>query len=307
MLLKSKLGNLFRADIGITLHLFNSCIKPILLYSSDFWGCSKLPKANPIETMYMKFCKDLLGVHITTTNTGVLLELGQIPLCIYGRKNCTKNWDRICRRGNANELLLLSCKDGTENGWVTSVQAYFSNIDLTFPDIPTSDEQAPSVQVFNREHDTFQQTATNDLKNMSKLKTLSILKDNFACEEYLLSVSNVCNRTALTKFRLSNHSLMIEKGRYTNTLLGNRSYPFCPDQIESEIHFLIQCPLYTKLRREMLNDIATNVQGFYYPNDEHFLFWFLLRNPLIANITGNFIRLSMELRAFLLQNPRNNP
>ena len=223
----------------------------------------------------MKFCKDLSGVHTTTTNTGVLLELGQIPLCIYGRKNCTKNWDRICRRGNANELLLLSCKDGTENGWVTSVQAYFSNIDLTFPDIPTTDEQAPSVQVFNREHDTFQQTATNNLKNMSKLKTLSILKDNFACEEYLLSVSNVCNRTALTKFRLSNHSLMIEKGRYTNTQLGDISCPFCPDQVESEIHFLIQCPLYTKMRREMLDDIATNVQGFYYPNDEHFLFWFL--------------------------------
>ena len=143
--LKSKLGNLFRADIGITLHLFNSCIKPILLYASDFWGCLKLPKANPIDTMYMKFCKDLLGVHTTTTNTGVLLELGQIPLCIYGRKNCTKNWDRICRRGNANELLLLPCKDGTENGWVRSVQAYFSNIDLTFPDIPTSDEQAPKL------------------------------------------------------------------------------------------------------------------------------------------------------------------
>ena len=304
--LKSKLGNLFKADISITLHLFNSCIKPILLYASDFWGCLKLPKTNPIETMYMKFCKDLLGVQIGTTNTGVLLELGQTPLCIYGKKNCTKNWDRICRRENANELLLSSCKNDTENGWITAVQAYLSNIDLNLPDIPASDEQAPSVQVFNREQDSFRQTATNDLKTMSKLKTLSILKNNFACEEYLLSVSNPCNRTALTKFRLSNHSLMIEKGRYTNIELGDRSCPFCPDQVENEIHFLVQCPLYTKLREKMLEDIATNVQGFYYPNDDHFLFWFLLRNPLIADITGNFIRLAMELRAFLLQNPRNH-
>ena len=138
--LKSKLGNLFKADISITLHLFNS-------------GCLKLPKTNPIETMYMKFCKDLLGVQIGTTNTGVLLELGQIPLCIYGKKNCTKNWDRLCRRENANELLLSSCKNDTENGWITAVQAYLSNIDLNLPDIPASDEQAPSVQVFNREQD----------------------------------------------------------------------------------------------------------------------------------------------------------
>ena len=139
---------------------------------------------------------------------------------------------------------------------------------------------------------------------MVQLKTLLILKDNFVCEDYLLSVSNIGNRTALTKFRLSNHNLMIEKGRYTNIQLCDRSCPFCPDKVESEIHFLIQCPIYTELRREMLDKIATTVQGFYYPEDEHFLFWFLLRNPLIANLSGNFIKLSMELRAFLLENPR---
>ena len=255
--------------------------------------------------MYRKFCKDLLGVQIRTINTGVLLELGQMPLSIYGKKNCTKNWDRICRDENANELLLLSCKEDLENDWKFSVKTYFSNIDLIFPDTPTPDEQAPSVQVFNRERDMFQEAVTNEIQNSSKLKTLSTLKDNFACEDYLLSVPNIANRTALTKFRLSNHNLMIEKGRYENMLLCDRSCPFCPDQVESEFHFLIKCPVYTELRRKLLDDVRTVVLGFYYPQDEHFLFWFLLKNPLIANTTGNFIRLSMELRAFLLENPRN--
>ena len=304
--LKSKLGKLFKADIGITLHLFNSCIKPILLYASDFWGCLKLPKPNPIETMYLKFCKDVLGVQIRTINTGVLLELGQIPLCIYGKKNCIKNWDRICREGNANELLLKSCQNDLENDWKFSVTTYLSNLGLIFPDTPDPDEQAPSVQVYNRERGMFQDAAIEDLQNASKLKTLSILKSNLVCEDYLLSVSNVANRTALTKFRLSNHNLMIEKGRYENVQLCDRSCPFCPDQIENEFHFLIKCPVYTELRRKMLDDINDIIYGFYYPQDENFLFWFLLKNPLIANTTGNFIRLSMELRAFLLENPRNN-
>ena len=81
--LKNKLGKPFRANIGITLHLFNSCIKLILLYASDFWGCLKLPRPNLIETMYLKFCKDVLG----TINTGALMELGQMPLYIYSKKD----------------------------------------------------------------------------------------------------------------------------------------------------------------------------------------------------------------------------
>ena len=61
-------------------------VKPILLYASEFWGALKMPKNNPIETLYISFCKQLLGVHRTTTNNGVLLELGQIPLSIYAKK-----------------------------------------------------------------------------------------------------------------------------------------------------------------------------------------------------------------------------
>ena len=99
---------------------------------------------------------------------------------------------------------------------------------------------------------------------------------------------------------------MIEKGRYEKLLLGDRSCPFCPDQIEDEFHFLIKCPIYHELRNKMLHDIKDIIFDFYYPPDENFLFWFLLKNPLIADTIGNYLRLSMELRAFLLENPRNH-
>ena len=42
--IKGKMGVLFELDVNVTLHLFDSLIKPILLYGSDFWGCLKLPK-----------------------------------------------------------------------------------------------------------------------------------------------------------------------------------------------------------------------------------------------------------------------
>ena len=48
-------------------------VKPILLYASDFWGCLKLPKNNPIERLHNMFCKQLLGVQKQTNTIGILL------------------------------------------------------------------------------------------------------------------------------------------------------------------------------------------------------------------------------------------
>ena len=317
--LKTRMGDIFRKNIAITLHLFRTLIKPILLYASDFWGCLKLPKQNPIETMHIKFCKDLLGVQIRTTNLGVLSELGEIPLCIYGKKNMAKNWNRICKEKKGNELLLSSYQCNYPNDWGSNVKDYLSSIgmlnlflenttgeanDHSNRDTRDPAEEKPYDLVFNRERDMFNQTALYGLQTSSKLKTLAYLKNDTVCENYLLSVENIANRIALTKFRLSNHNLMIEKGRHQDVAFCDRSCPFCPDQIENEFHFLLKCPTYRELRRKLLDDIKTSTIGFYYPQDENFLFWFLLKNPLIANLTGHFIRLAMELRAFLLENPR---
>ena len=95
MSLKSKLGQFFRQSIPNTMKYFDSLIKPIMLYSSDFWGCLKLPKNNPLEKLNNMFCKNLLGVSKQTSNIGTLLELGRIPLTLLARKNGIKNWERI--------------------------------------------------------------------------------------------------------------------------------------------------------------------------------------------------------------------
>ena len=205
------------------------------------------------------------------------------------------------------------------NDWGSNVKDYLSSIgmlnlflenttgeanDHSNRDTRDPAEEKPYDLVFNRERDMFNQTALYGLQTSSKLKTLAYLKNDTVCENYLLSVENIANRIALTKFRLSNHNLMIEKGRHQDVAFCDRSCPFCPDQIENEFHFLLKCPTYRELRRKLLDDIKTSTIGFYYPQDENFLFWFLLKNPLIANLTGHFIRLAMELRAFLLENPR---
>ena len=66
-----------------TMNLFETLVRPILTYSSDFSGCLKLPNNNPVENVHTMFCKHLLGVNKQTTNYGIWLELGRTPLNPY--------------------------------------------------------------------------------------------------------------------------------------------------------------------------------------------------------------------------------
>ena len=141
---------------------------------------------------------------------------------------------------------------------------------------------------------------------MSKLRTYSFLKRDTIFEKYLSTVQNISDRIALTKFRLSNHNLTIEKERHQNMELQDRSCPFCPGQIENELHFLVRCPTYAHLRENLFNQVDNVTLGLYQSHDENFLLWFLLNDPNIANVTARFIRLSTELRAFLLEKYRSN-
>ena len=84
--IRTQTGVLFQKHPLVSIKLFKALIKPILLYGSDFWGILKLPKNNPIEVLQQSFYKQLLRVQKQTTNVGVLLEVGEVPLDIYAKK-----------------------------------------------------------------------------------------------------------------------------------------------------------------------------------------------------------------------------
>ena len=51
------------------------------------------------------------------------------------------------------------------------------------------------------------------------------------------------------KFRIGNHKLMIESGRFSQIPRVNRLCPTCgSNQIEDEIHLLFHCPKYSIFR-----------------------------------------------------------
>ena len=308
MKLKNDLGVSFNQDVVTSLSLLDTLIKPILLYASDFWGALKLPKDDPIEKFHRMMYKQLLGVQKQTTGIGVLLELGRVPLSLFAIKNSVKNWERI-RRGYGNKLLVNAYK-GSELSWDMAIKNILeSNGMLNFYlNIPTNIHPFVYKKLFQRLNDSFHQNAFEMIKSeTSKLRTYALFKTEIGLENYLFEIKNVAVRVHVTKFRLSNHRLMIETGRHTKNKKDDkipkekRFCPFCPRKIENEFHFIFECPIYTHLRSRHLEGFFSSIYGFsFLPNDSKM-------RMVLSNLeydTCKFIADSTELRTFLMSKPK---
>ena len=83
--------------------------------------------------------------------------------------------------------------------------------------------------------------------------------------DFLDVINNPHHRIAINKFRLGNHKLHIETGRYTipKTPVDSRICSFCnSNEIENETHFIFSCKLYDSIRLKFFNAIAIKYNNF---------------------------------------------
>ena len=212
-------------------------------------------------------------------------------------KNCTKK--------EANNIVNNSYLFNVNNdtGWSRAIKDSVSKIGLMTV-FTKQTKSPPNVIVFGRESDIFYQEAFTQIQNASKLGTFALLKTNIGIEKYLTAVQNTTERVSLSKFRLSNHTLMVEKGRHENIKREERFCCFCHQEVEDEFHFLNKCKTYCPLRENLFKEIKEIMPDFYYPHDERFLFWFLLKCPSIIPLTAHFIQSAFDLRYFLIAKHR---
>ena len=90
-------------------------------------------------------------------------------------------------------------------------------------------------------YDQHWKKSINDSFNESKMEFLCEYKRNFKFESYLDNL-NYEDRKGLTKFRLCNHNLPIERLRYENVRRYNRLCDICSSgTIGDENHYMIWC------------------------------------------------------------------
>lgn len=266
----------------------------------------KPPRNNPVETIHYMFCKHLLGVQKQTTNIGVLLELGQIPLNVHAKKMAFKNWERICLQKKANNLVLKSYEFAIEENlnWPKLIQNTLAEIGMMQSFVGGSNIHE---KAFSRMKDIFHQEAFSAINmESSKLRTYKLIKGEIGFESYLNTVNNIKNRIILTKIRLSNHTLMIEKGRHQNIDKNFRFCPFCPNSIEDEMHFLLECKCFATHRNELfqaINEKNKDINIKFYNKNETFIY--LLSNIDIIYHTAHYLDKAFHTREYLLKNHKN--
>ena len=135
----------------------------------------------------------------------------------------------------------------------------------------------------------------NSLNENNKLflyKNIKVKQD----QEFYLKYHNFETRRLFTKIRISDHNLLIEKGRYLKIPRDNRTCPTCKT-LEDENHFLLHCQINNVLRIKLFNDMAIDNPMF--PNLSDTQKLVILLNPSNINQvkkTGSFIKQSLELR-----------
>ena len=63
--------------IDVQLHLFDALVKPVLLYGCEVWAHEAMDN---VEKLYLRFCKYILSVNMSTCTKMVSGELGVTPL-----------------------------------------------------------------------------------------------------------------------------------------------------------------------------------------------------------------------------------
>ena len=207
-------------------------------------------------------------------------------------KRAIKNWERI-RNKKANYLVTLSYKNAEQNSLEcgTKVKSCLEQNGMlsSYTRAPQHPCLNTHTKLYKRLSDVFYQSAFESInKQDSKLRTYSLIKASVEIENYLITTRNINARVCLTKFRLSNHKLMIETGRHHKVPKTERFCPFCHGMIEDEIHFLINCKQYDALRGPLFKECREARKNFsYYSNKEKFIF--IMTYNLLSDKLAKFI------------------
>ena len=142
------------------------------------------------------------------------------------------------------------------------------------------------------------QAKLHDLNKYPIMRTYALYKFDFECETYLNAVRDRRYRNAISKFRLSSHSLEIERGRLCNPKVPvSERLCFRCNCIEDEQHFLVSCKLYEDLRVDLYDKVSKIITDFYEIGDrEKFVRLMNSRDNNVLTWLGKFLYTAQRVR-----------
>ena len=138
--------------------------------------------------------------------------------------------------------------------WVTKVrQLLFSNgFGYIWIEQYVYNSRAFLSALVQRLKGQYLQSWYTELANSSKLYLYKDYKLYYEHETYLNCLNIRKFRHTLSKCKSGCHNLEVEVGRHHGLPKHDRLCRLCKDEVENEIHFMLQCPVYETLRQKYL-------------------------------------------------------
>ena len=138
------------------------------------------------------------------------------------------------------------------------------------------------------------------IKTNKKLRFYSIFRNETNYFEFINHIRNAEHRPVGSKFRIGNHNLKIETGRFTipKTPEDLRICDHCNlNSVEHEMHMFFHCDLYNDLRKTLFIKINDqNTLFTHYNIHDKVCFLFDNTDSQINRLTANFVFQAFERR-----------
>ena len=240
--------NVLELPLDVQLELFDTMVVPIITYGCETWG---VKNNDIIEKLHLRFCRYILKVKNSTPKCMLYGELGRYPVDIHIKCKIIMYWHRLVN-GSTNKmsylmynvLLSLYREDTYRAEWLSYIhktlnECEMSDVWLTQGAFISSNQLKELITT--RLKDQFKQDWAAEMELNSKCILYKSFKTNLKFEKYL-SELNGSHRRLIIRFRLCNHKLAVERGRYTNIVRDRRYCDICTeDVLGDEFHTLMEC------------------------------------------------------------------
>ena len=313
-----------RLPVSRAFQLFDSLIRPIALFSCEFWLPHVLGKKNftskdsmiqsweglKFEVLNQKLCRLLLSVHKRCSRLATLGELGRYPSFIPALKHCLK-YEWVLKNSDKESLIYKAVQE-MENKpnmdtWYSRVQSIKAVLGIP-PLYGCMD--SISIQLNRKLHSLFDRfwidkicskKIGSDGLDHNKLRFYKTLKCSFTQEPYITNIHNKTQRAWLTRYRVSAvPNLGIESGRYTRpvTPVTLRICKYCSDQkIDDENHAILECKTFSIKRNCFFGKITSFLPDFEQLNPEHKLLTILCPSGTeLAVCVSKYLKIITETR-----------
>ena len=268
----SKIHNFKQCGFKTYEKLYQSCIIPILDYSSAVWGYSTYQSTDNVQNRAIRY---FLGVHRFAPTAAIVGESGWLP-CVYRRwTNILWYWNRLITLDDQRITKIAFRHDYIHSfdkkNWCSKVLSIMTRLNISEHFYNVTPIDMDTVKHLMYAH--YSNIWLQDCAQSAKLRTYRMFKSQFSREDYLHFNLSRSERALYAQFRCGILPLRIETGRFVSEPPEQRLCVMCDtNSVEDECHFLINCPKYNTIRDKLFNNAMHDTSFVHLSNTEKLIY-----------------------------------